>query len=236
MAQWLNYPVKGTPRLPDGKANLSAPAPKTPEGKPDLSGVWLVKPTYIENIAKDLMPGDVPFQPWAKKLFDERRATLSKDDPTGYCIPGGVPRSDAVPYPFKVVQPPGMVVILYEAVHSFRQIFLDGREIPKDPNPTWMGYSVGHWDGDRLVIETAGFNDHGWLDNDGRPNTEALHVTERFQRRDFGHMDIQVTVDDAKAYTKPWTVTLPLTLQPDTELLEYVCGENNKDVEHLVGR
>jgi hypothetical protein len=195
-----------------------------------------VAPTYIENIARDLKPADVPFQPWAKKLFDERRATLSKDDPTGYCIPGGVPRSNAVPYPFKVAQLPGMVVILYEAVHSFRQIFMDGRELPKDPNPTWMGYSVGRWDGDTLAVETTGFNDHGWLDNDGHPNTDRLRVTERFHRKDFGHMDIQVTVDDAKAYTKPWTATLPLTLQPDTELLEYICGENNKDIEHLVGK
>jgi hypothetical protein len=236
LAQWLNYPVKGIPRLPDGKANLSAPAPKTPEGKPDLSGVWLVAPGSVANIAKDLMPDDAPFQPWARKLFEERRATESKDDPTGYCIPGGVPRSGLVGYPFKVAQLPGMVAILYEAVHSFRQIFLDGRALSGDPNPTWMGYSVGHWDGDALVVETAGFNDHGWLDNGGRPSTDALRVTERFRRKDFGHMDIQITVDDSKAYTKPWTVTTPLTLQPDGELLEYVCGENNKDIEHLVGK
>jgi hypothetical protein len=131
---------------------------------------------------------------------------------------------------------PGMVVILYEAVHSFRQIFTDGRPLPKDPNPTWLGYSIGRWDGDTFVVETAGFNDKGWLDNGGHPATDALHVTERFRRRDFGHMEIQFTIDDPKAYTKPWNVTMPLALLPDTELLEYICNENNKDLEHLVGK
>jgi hypothetical protein len=129
-----------------------------------------------------------------------------------------------------------MVMILYEAVHSFRQIFTDGRALPNQPNPTWMGYSVGHWEGDAFVVETAGFNDRGWLDNDGHPGTDALRVTERFQRRTVGNMDVVITIDDAKAYTKPWTVTLPLTLVPDGELLEYVCNENNKDLEHLVGK
>jgi hypothetical protein len=144
---------------------------------------------------------------------------------------GGTPRSDLVPYPFKVLQVPGMVVILYEAVHSYRQIFADGRELPKDPNPTWFGYSVGRWQGDAFVVETSGFNDEGWLDNFGKPSTDQLRVTERFRRKDFGHMDIEITIDDPKAYTKPWTVTLPLILQPDTELLEYICNENNKYLE-----
>ncbi len=234
-AQWLNYKTPGIPRTPDGKPNLSAPAPKTPEGKPDIAGLWQIAGLYVANIAKDV-PGDVPFQPWAEALYKQRRATLSKDDPTGHCIPGGVPRSDAVPYPFKIYNIPGVMLILYEAVHSYRQIFTDGRELPKDPNPTWMGYSIGHWDGDAMVVETSGFNDHGWLDNDGRPATDALHVTERFRRKDFGHMEIQITIDDAKAYTKPWTVTLPYVLQPDTDLLEYVCNENNKDIQHLFGK
>jgi hypothetical protein len=235
-AQWFNVRNPGTPRLPDGKANLSAPPPKTPDGKPDLSGIWQPSPPYIGNLASDLKPGDAPFQPWAAELFKHRRDTESKEDPTGNCIPGGVPRSDAVPYPFKIVNSERMVIILYEAVHSYRQIFTDGRELPKDPNPTWQGYSVGRWEGNDFVAETTGFNDHGWLDNDGRPATDALHVTERFRRKDFGHMDILITIDDPKAYTKPWNVTLPLKLLPDTDLLEYVCGENNKDLQHLVGK
>ena len=234
--QWFTVRSPGIPRLPDGTPNLAAPTPKGRDGKPDISGLWQPSPPYIGNLAFDLKPGDAPFQPWAAELFKQRRATESKDDPTGNCIPGGVPRSDAVPYPFKIVNSDKMVIILYEAVHSYRQIFTDGRELPKDPNPTWQGYSVGHWEGNDFVAQTSGFNDHGWLDNDGRPATDALHVTERFRRKDFGQMDILITIDDPKAYTKPWNVTLPLKLLPDTDLLEYVCNENNKDLQHLVGK
>jgi len=235
-AQWRHFPTPGIPRTADGKPDLAAPAPRSQDGKPDFSGVWQPGPGYIENLAKDLKPDAVPFQPWAEALFRERRANLSKDDPTGHCIPGGVPRADAVPYPFKIVPTPDALLILYEAVLSFRQVFLDGRALPKDPNPTWMGYSVGRWEGDSLVVETSGFNNQGWLDNEGRPATDALHVTERFRRPDFGHLAIDITVNDAKAYTRPWTVTLPLTLLPEGELIEYICDENNKDVEHLVGK
>jgi hypothetical protein len=230
-AQWLNHPTADIPRAPDGTPNLSAPIPRTPDGKPQLAGLWRPSPGMVGDIARNLKPGPVPFQPWAEALYKQRRSTDSKDDPTASCIVGGVPRSDLVGYPFKILQVPGMVVILYEAVHSYRQIFTDGRELPKDPNPTWFGYSVGHWDGDTFVVNTAGFNDKGWLDNAGKPATEQLHVTERFVRKDFGNMDIQITVDDPKAYTKPWTVTQPLAFQPDTELLEYICNENNKYFE-----
>src|SRR5437667_8879627 len=227
--QWLKYPTPAIPRTPDGKPNLSAPAPKTADGKPDISGLWQPGAGYVGDIAKDLKPEDVPFQPWAGALYKQRRATNSKDDPTAACIVGGVPRSDLVPYPFQILQVPGMVVILYEAVHSYRQIFTDGRELPNyDPTPTWFGYSVGKWDGDAFVVETASFNDKGWLDNAGRPATESLRVTERFRRKDFGHMDVVITIDDPKAYTKPWTVTLPLTLRADDELMEYICDENNR--------
>ena len=230
-AQWLDHPTAGIPRTPDGKPNLSAPAPRTPDGKPQLAGLWRPSPGLTGDIARNLKPGDVPFQPWAEELYKKRRATNSKDDPTANCIVGGVPRSDLVGYPFKILQVPAMVVILYEAVHSYRQIFTDGREMPVDPNPTWFGYSVGHWDADVFVVETRGFNNKGWLDNAGKPATDKLHVTERFVRKDFGHMDIQITIDDPGAYTKPWTVTQPLAFQPDTELLEYICNENNKYFE-----
>jgi hypothetical protein len=227
-AQWLKHPTAGIPRLPDGKPNLTAPVPKHPTGKPVLAGLWRPSPGMVGDIARNLKPGEVPFQPWAEALFKERRANSSKDDPTANCIVGGVPRSDLVGYPFKILEVPGMVVILYEAVHSYRQIFTDGRSFPADMNPTWFGYSIGHWEGDTLVVETRGFNDKGWLDNGGKPATDQLKVTERFIRKDFGNMDIQITIDDPKAYTKPWTVTQPLAFQADTELLEYICNENNR--------
>jgi hypothetical protein len=233
-AQWLNVRSVGIPRLPNGKPDLSAPAPRDADGKPMISGLWMPDPRYIGDIAHDLK--DVPFQPWAKELYAQRRANNSKDDPTGRCMVGGVPRNDAVPYPFKIYQLPGATLILYEAVHSYRQIFSDGRELPKDPNPAWLGYSVGKWVGNDFVVTTSGFNDEVWLDNNGHPATNQLHVTERFRRKDFGHMDIEITIDDSKAYTKPWSITLPLTFLPDTELLEYMCNENNRDLDHLVGK
>jgi hypothetical protein len=235
-AQWLKFPTAGIPRTPDGKPDLTAPAPKTRAGVPDVAGLWEPVGGYIGNLARDLKPGTVPFQPWAEALYRQRQENQSKDDPTGNCIPGGVPRSDAVPYPFKIVSSDGLMMILYEAVHSYRQIFMDGRPLPKDPNPAWQGYSVGHWDAEGLVVESAGFVENSWLDNGGHPGTESLHVTERFRRKDFGHMNIEVTIDDPKAYTKPWNATIPLQLMPDTDLLEYICSENNKDLPHLVGK
>src|SRR6185436_14949296 len=145
-AQWTNFPTPGVPRLPDGKPNLTAPAPKTPDGKPDLSGTWQTKGGYTGNIARDLKPGELQFQPWAETVYQHRQETKGKDDPQAYCTLSGVPREHVVPYPFKILNTTGMVVILYEALHSYRQIYLDGRQLPKDPNPTWMGYSVGRWE------------------------------------------------------------------------------------------
>lgn len=236
-AQWLKYPTLGIPRTPDGEPNLSAPAPRLPDGRPDISGLWLVRGIYIGDITKDLKPGEVAFQPWAEELYKHRRATESKDDPTGRCIPGGVPRSTAVPYPFKILHTNhAITVILYEAVHAYRQVFTDGRPLPKDPNPNWLGYSVGRWEKDVFVVESSGFVENSWLDNFGHPATEQLYVTERFRRKDFGNMEVEVTINDPKAYKKPWTVTLPLRLQPDAEILEYICPENEKDYERLVGK
>ena len=191
---------------------------------------------YIGNIASDLKPGEVPLRPWAEALYKKRQEDKSKDDPTGHCIPGGVPRSNAVPYPFKILNSDGMVVILYEAVHGYRQIFTDGRELPKDPNPNWQGYSVGRWEKDAFVVDSSGFVENSWLDNGGHPGTESLRVTERFRRKDFGHLEIAVTINDEKAYTKPWTITMPYEFLADTDLLEYVCTENEKDLQHLVGK
>jgi hypothetical protein len=235
-AQWVDFPTPGVPRLPDGKPNLKAPAPKTADGKPDLSGIWTTKAGYTGNIARDLKPGEVSFQPWASDLYKHRVETQGKEDPQAYCVLSGVPREHVVPYPFKILNSTGMIVILYEALHSYRQIFMDGRKLPKDPNPTWMGYSVGHWEGDTLVVNSSGFVDNNWLDNSGHPGTEAMKLTERFRRRDYGHIDLAITIDDPKAYTKPWTVNLEFTATPDTDLIEYVCDENEKDLKHLVGK
>ena len=235
-AQWLEYPTPGVPRLPNGKPNLTAPAPKTADGKPDLSGIWTTRGGYTGNIARDLKPGELSFQPWASEVYKHRQETQGKEDPQAYCVLSGVPREHVVPYPFKIVNTSGMIVILYEALHSYRQIFLDGRKLPKDPNPTWMGYSVGRWEGDTLVVDSSGFVDNNWLDNGGHMGTEAMRLTERFHRRDWGHIDLAITIDDPKAYTKPWTVNLEFNATPDSELIEYVCDENEKDLKHLVGK
>ena len=237
-AQWLNLPKQGVPRTADGKPNLSAPVRRTSDGHPDLSGIWEPNVNrFLRDIAVDLKPGDVPFQPWAKALYTARAdGSHSKEDPDANCLPQGVPKIDAAPAPWKIVQTPDFIVIVYEAFNLWRQIFMDGRTLAPDVNPTWMGYSTGKWEGDTLVVDSRGFNGKAWLDQVGRPSTDALHVIERFRRQDIGHMDLQITIDDPKAYTKPWSVHLELTLTPDTELIEYVCSENEKDLGHLVGK
>ncbi|PYS38191.1 MAG: hypothetical protein DMG14_18645 [Acidobacteria bacterium] len=236
-AQWVKVPAPAIPRTPDGKPNLSAPAPRLPDGKPDLSGTWEPNGRYVQNLAADLKPEEVPFQPWAKALFDERRTGAhSREDQAAHCLPQGVPRINAAPAPWKIVQTPGFIIIVYEAFTLWRQIFLDGRELADDVTPTWLGYSTGKWDGDTLVVDTKGFNGKAWLDQSGKPSTDALHVIERFRRKDFGHMDIQITIDDPNAYTKPWTVREEVHLLPDTELMEFICNENNRDLEHLPGK
>jgi len=233
-AQWLHYPTPGMPRTPDGKPNLSAPAPKMPDGKPDLSGIWASADNkYLQNLAADGI--EVPFQPWAEKLYKERSENLGKGRPSERCLTHGVTDFDALGINWKIIQTPGMIAVLYEAYNHYRQIFLDGRPLPKPTQPAYLGYSVGRWEGETLVVDTTGFNDVGWLDDGGHPQTEALHVTERFRRRDFGHMDLQLTIDDPKAYTKPWGPTLRLNFQPDDELMESIC-ENEKDVPHMVGK
>lgn len=236
-AQWPDVKTPGVPRLPNGKPNLMAPTPRTADGKPDLSGIW--EPNglkYLLNIAADLKPDQVPFQPWAAALYKERIENHGLDDPDARCLPSSMPRKDAITSPYKILQSPNLIVFLYESRTTFRQVFLDGRALPADPNPTWDGYSIGHWDGDTLVVQTSGFNGKAWLDSNGHPMTDALHLTEKFRRPDFGHMTIEITIDDPKAYTKPWTVTENPHLLLDTELIEYICNENNKDLPHLVGK
>ena len=246
LAQWENVKNTNIPRTADGKPNLSAPAPRAPDGKPDLSGLWWipnrgpaegtgVPPKYLNNIAADLKPEEVPMQPWAAALFKQRGADFSKDFPYTRCFPSG-PMISSFPAPWKVIQTPGLVAILYENSTIYRQIFTDGRVLSKDFDPTFMGYSVGHWEGDTLVVETAGYNDKTWLDFSGHPHTDALRTTERFRRQNFGHMEVQFTFDDPKAYTKPWTVTLGPELYVGGDLLESVCVENEKDLQRLVGK
>jgi hypothetical protein len=238
-AQWLKVPPAPVPRTPDDKPDLSAPAPRLPDGHADLSGIWEPNGKYVQNLAADLKPEDVPFQPWAKALYDERKdGSHSREDQAAHCLPQGVPRINAAPAPWKIVQTPGFIVIVYEAFNLWRQIFLDGRELAnsEDVTPTWLGYSTGKWDGDTLVVDTRGFNGRVWLDQLGKPSTDALHVIERFRRKDFGHVDIQITIDDPKAYTRPWSVTEEVHLLTTTELLEFICNENNVDLEHLPGK
>jgi hypothetical protein len=236
-AQWLNRKTPGIPRTPDGKPDMTAPVPRTADGKPDLSGIWDPDPKYLRNLAVDLKPGEVPFQPWAEKLYNERKdGAHSAEEPDANCLPQGVPKIDTAPAPWKVMEYPGVVLILYEAFGNYRQIFTDGRPLPQDPNPAWFGYSIGKWEGDTLVVDSIGFNGKVWLDQVGHPSTDALHVIERYHRKDFGHMTIQVTIDDPKAYTRPWTVTEDPHYLADTELLEFDCNENNRDVQHLVDK
>src|SRR5437867_115019 len=244
-AQWENVKHTNIPRRADGKPNLSAAVPRGPDGKPDLSGMWWmpnagpantgVPPKYLNNIAADLKPEDVPMQPWAAALFKQRGEDRSKHFPYTRCLPSG-PMISSFPAPWKVIQTPSLVAILYENSMTYRQIFTDGRVLSKDADPAFMGYSVGHWDGDTLVVETEGYNEKTWLDFSGHPHTDALRVTERFRRRDLGHMEIQFTFDDPKAYTKPWTVTIDPQLYLEGDLLESVCNDNEKDLQHLLGK
>ncbi|HEV2201763.1 MAG TPA: hypothetical protein VGR73_18235 [Bryobacteraceae bacterium] len=234
-AQWPNRPTPGLPRTPDGKVNLSTPAPRTADGKPDLSGVWLIKnPNGLFYTTGDSRPENM--LPWAAALYKQRADNYRRDTDGIRCLPPGPKIGFATgPYPVKLIQTPELIVALYEYQTLFRQFFMDGRALPEDPNPAWMGYSIAHWEGDTLVVASAGYNDRTSLDLAGHPHTEALRVTERYHRRDVGHLDLQVTFDDPKAYAKPWTLPVELNLVPDGQMLEYVC-ENEKDKVHLVGQ
>jgi hypothetical protein len=247
-AQWLHYPTAGVPRDASGKPNLAAPASRTADGKPDLSGIWQLEARCPPDGCTDYpgapefqnfgarLPGGLPYQPWAAALAKERSAQLGKDDPVAWCRPAGALRLLTFPPPRKLLQLPGLVVILSERDVTYRQIFTDGRPLPKDPEPSWNGYSTGKWVGDVLEVETNGLRDGSWLDRNGSPMTDAAKITEKFRRVNYGHLEIDVTVDDPKAYTKPWTVKLNQVIVPDTELLEYRCNDNEKDGTHLVGK
>lgn len=260
-AQWVHYPTPGIPRTKDGKPNLTAKAPRL-NGKPDLSGVWHVQPNTraemkqifgpdvdaievpgmeIDTITKyaitlfpDLKPGTEPIRPEAAAVMARRAPGGTEALPSTHCLPLGIPLATNVSEFSKIVQTPGLIVIMLELNGGMtRQIYTDGRKLPKDPSPTWLGTSVGRWEGDTLVVDTVGLNDKGWLDVFGHPQSESMHITERYHRRDFGHMDIEMTFDDPVYYTKPFSIKLTHVLQPDTDILEYVCAENERDRRHM---
>jgi len=233
-AQWIKLKTPGLPRTADGKPDLKSAAPRV-AGKPDLTGLWrFISDPYNNNVTVDLKPEEIDASVVA--LYKQRMDDLGKDDPSTFrCLPSG-PRQLYAPSSWvRIVQTPAMIVMLYEDL-IYRQIFMDGRELPKDPNPSFMGYSVGRWDGDTLVVESVGFNDRSWLDFGGHPHSEALKTTERIKRSNLGRLEIEVRFDDPKFYRRPWTVPANAELVADTEMIEYVCNENQKDVEHLVGK
>jgi hypothetical protein len=246
VAQWPSHPTRNVPRGADGKPNLTAPAPRTADGVPDLTGIWNyagvlgfrggpppsppgtpVQATFW-NIEAGFKEG-LPFTPWGAEIRRQRMAGNSKDNPDAACLPLGHMQLHTHSQPRKMIQTKDLIVIIYEANANVRQIFLDGRPAPtNDPQPWWYGYSRGHWEGDTLVVETTNFRDEGWLDVNGAPLTDQGKLTERFRRPTFGTLEIDVTIDDPKAYTKPWTVRVNQRLLVDTELIEFVCNENQQ--------
>jgi len=244
-AQWLDYPTAGVPRTPDGKPNLTAPAPRTADGKPDFTGMWgwenrancgarcndgQIGREFI-NIAANLKGGP-PYQPWAAAIVKQRTGDQVQD-PNVHCMPRGAPRIWTDDYYKRLIQTPERLIILTERNIQYRQIFTDGRPLPVDPNPTWNGYSTAKWDGDTLVVQTTGFRDDLWLDANGNPLTEAGKTTERIRRPNFGTLEIEITIDDSKAYTAPWTIKMTQPIVLDSELLDYYCLENEKDAVHM---
>jgi hypothetical protein len=206
----------------------SGPTPRMPNGKPDLSGVWYAQ--------RPVDPGKPEPLPWAQALLKERAENNAKDAPGAHCMPRGITNAGAL-FPYRLVQTASMLILLFEDdIPSHRQVFLDGRSHPKDMDPRWMGHSVGHWEGETLVVDTVGFDDRSWLTAQGHPHTEMMHVIERFHRPDLGHLEIEFTIDDPGTYARPWTIKRVSDLDTKDEVGEYVCTENNKDVEHMVGK
>jgi hypothetical protein len=249
-AQWPAFRTKTAPRAADGRVNLAAPAPRTADGKPDLSGIWDkgllpsevpgpgpfsgIAPSLAFRDLKNALGAEVPMLPWAAKLKTERHAADSKDHPDAHCLPLHPIQLHLHPQPRKIIQTPGLLVLLYEANDGRREIHLDGRPLPtNDPQPFWYGYSTGRWEGDTLVVESNGFKDQSWIDEWGTPGSDRLKLTERITRPTFGALRIQMTIEDAKTFTKPFSFTVEQRLMPDTDLIEFVCGENNLPAARL---
>jgi hypothetical protein len=270
-AQWLKYPTAGVPRKPNGQVDMSAPAPRMADGKPDFSGIWttgdpnvrrkagtpspkdpptpedpqtpkdgqppgdgsrITNSRQMANIGVDL-PGGLPYRPWLAALVKERTANEAKDDPHIKCLPDNFLRAYGLPHLLKFVHTPGLLVVLDEMNAGYRQVFTDARPLPEDPDPSWQGYSSGKWSGDTLVIDTTGLRDDTWIDWNGSVLTQAAKVREQIRRPDYGHLDIEVTVDDPKAYTKPWTVQLKERIVVDTELVDEICLEDEQSLKHM---
>jgi len=254
--QWLHLPTADSPRTADGRPNLAAAPPRLADGRPDFSGIWQSARKipctpefgrFVEcgleiggsplalNIGAD-MPGGLPYQPWAAALVKQRTEDNSKDDPHARCLPDNPPRPYGLPHMTKAVHTPRLLVLLNEVNAMYRQIFIDGRPLPVDPNPSWNGYSSAAWDGDTLVVRTIGFRDGLWLDMAGSPMTDAARMTERIRRPNFGTLEVQITVDDPKAYTRRWTVEMPQKITLDTELIDEMCLENEKSSQRMRGK
>jgi hypothetical protein len=255
-AQWASHANPKVPKAADGQVNFDAPAPRTADGKIDLSGVWEnlwfyngrigqppVSPpgeppqTTFANVGAGFKDG-LPLRPWAAELLKKRKEENSKDNPDAHCLPMGLMQFHIHPQPRRMIQTPDEIVIIYEGNAGLREIFTDGRALPKngDVQPWWYGYSVGHWERDTLVVETTGFRDDGWLDIWGSPLTDQAKLTERFQRLSYGTLRIDVTIDDPKAYTAPFTVRLNQKIVPNGELIEFICAENERSTAHMVGK
>jgi hypothetical protein len=257
-AQWTRIPPRGVPKNADGSVNLTAPAPRTPDGKPDLSGIWDVSPrrekpgeaqqrpplATFANLGANVVAG-LPYQPWARELSDKRVANQRYDNPDALCLPQGPLQYHLDPQPRQIYQMPHRTLLVYESNYGLRTIYTDGRPLPTagEPQPTWHGYSIGRWDGDAFVVESNNFRGvqgghagDGWLDQLGSPFTDALHLTERFRRVNFGNMEIDITIDDPKAYTRPFTIRVEHVIVADGwELVEYICHENQMFLK-LTGR
>jgi hypothetical protein len=245
-AQWLGYATPGVPHTADGKPDLAAPAPRTAGGKPDLSGMWgwvnigtpcgaqctdtQISREFI-NIAST-WKGPVPYRPWAADLV-KKRSIEQGLDPNVHCMPRDAPRIWTDDYYKRIFQVSDRVLILTERNMQYRQIFTDGRSVPQDANPTWNGYSTGHWEGDTLVVKTTGFRDDLWLDAAGNPLTEQATTIERIRRPNYGNLEVEITISDPKAYTTPWTVKINQPLVLDSELIDYYCLENERDSVHM---
>jgi hypothetical protein len=254
-AQWVHHPTAGVPRKADGSPDLKAPAPRQPDGKPDFSGIWgtavhlpcLAKFEVFLDCRMELpgsplaidigagTPAGLPYQPWAAALVKQRTADQSQDDPHARCLPDNPPRPYGLPHLTRAVHTRRLLVLLYEVNAMYRQIFIDGRALPDDPTPAWNGYSTAAWEGDTLVVRTAGFRDALWIDSGGSPMTDAAKMTERFRRPNFGTLELEITVDDPKAYTKPWTVSMPMEIRLDTELIDEFCLEGEKSSQRMRG-
>lgn len=253
LSQWVHYPTAGVPKKADGTSDLAAPAPRLADGKPDFSGIWhtaRINPCtpdvtrfipcgaeiggspLARNFGVDL-PGGLPYQPWAAALVKQRTAAQSVDDPHVRCLPDSPPRTWVMPHLTKAVHTPKLLVLLYEVNAMYRQIFIDDRPLPEDPTPSWTGYSTARWEGDTLVVQTAGFRNDLWADMNGSPLSDAARLTERIRRPNYGTLELQVTVDDPKVYTKPWTVNMTQKLELDTELMDEICLENEKSYERM---